>query len=188
MKIVKESLSPSEAVYGFASWLTVRDNPITLSAHHNASIVAELVDEFCKKQELEKPDDNWTDELVPMEESQHFERGLEPFDSMNIGQKSIIRKATNRIMNSVWILAYKELDPDTIEIVGYTRDDDEGYDRERELPKCRIIEDLDRKITNVLIKDKFVQWEPITDKTADHIYYVSNPKHVFDYGKGYLKQ
>ena len=68
-KLVKESLSPSEAVYGYASWLTSRENPITMSSHHEASIVADTVDEFIKKQNLESPRENWTDELIPMRES-----------------------------------------------------------------------------------------------------------------------
>ena len=66
--IIKESLSPSEALYGFGSWLTTRKEPITISSHHNAGIVSELIDEFIKKQELEKPKDHWEDELVPMNE------------------------------------------------------------------------------------------------------------------------
>lgn len=49
MKLVKESLSPSEALYGFGGWLTTRDKPVTIGAKHNAGIVAELIDEFIKK-------------------------------------------------------------------------------------------------------------------------------------------
>jgi len=66
-KLVKESLSPSEAVYGFAGWLTTRDEPITMSAHNDAAIVAELVDEFIKKQRLEEPKDHWEKDLIPMQ-------------------------------------------------------------------------------------------------------------------------
>lgn len=69
MKLVKESLSPSGAVYGFAGWLTTRKDPVIMSSHHDAAIVAELVDEFCKKQKLESPKDHWEDDLIPMNES-----------------------------------------------------------------------------------------------------------------------
>lgn len=69
-KLVKESLSPSEAVYGFAGWLTTRDDPVTMSGKHNAAIVAELVDEYVKKQNFEEPrheeDWNWSKDLVSM--------------------------------------------------------------------------------------------------------------------------
>jgi len=66
MKIVKESLSPSGALYGFGGWLTTRKEPITISSKHNAAIVAELIDKFVKKQKLEDPEDYWEDDLVPM--------------------------------------------------------------------------------------------------------------------------
>lgn len=61
-----ESLSPSEAVYGFASWLTIRDDALKIGAKEDASQVADLVKEFVEKQELEKPRESWTDDLVPM--------------------------------------------------------------------------------------------------------------------------
>ena len=69
-KLVKESLnedlSPSEALYGFGGWLTTRDKPVTMSAKNNAGIVAELIDEFIKKQKLEQPEDHWEDDLISM--------------------------------------------------------------------------------------------------------------------------
>ena len=65
-KIVKEELSPSESLYGFAGWLTTRNEPITISSKHNAAIVAELVDDFIKKQKLKNPRDNWEKNLISM--------------------------------------------------------------------------------------------------------------------------
>lgn len=69
-KLVRESLSPSEAVYGFAGWLTTRDDVVTMSGHDDAAIVAELVDEYVKKQNLDEPryeeDWDWSDDLIPM--------------------------------------------------------------------------------------------------------------------------
>lgn len=41
-------LTATEALYGFAGWLTSRDQSVTLSAHHSASSAAELVAEFVK--------------------------------------------------------------------------------------------------------------------------------------------
>ena len=66
MKLVRESLSASGALYGFGGWLTTRDKPITVSAKHNAAIVAELIDKFIKKQKLEKPEEHWENDLIPM--------------------------------------------------------------------------------------------------------------------------
>jgi hypothetical protein len=57
-------LSASEAVYGFAAWLTTRYEPVTLSARHDAGIVARLVSEFCKVNNLPEPRDHWEENLT----------------------------------------------------------------------------------------------------------------------------
>jgi hypothetical protein len=48
-------LTPSEAVYGFSAWLTMRPKAITLSARHDASGIAALVDQFCKANGFDAP-------------------------------------------------------------------------------------------------------------------------------------
>ena len=45
-------LTATEALYGFAGWLTSRDEAVTLSRHHDAAIVADLVAEFIKANDL----------------------------------------------------------------------------------------------------------------------------------------
>ena len=40
-----------------------------MSAKHDAGIVAELIDEFIKKQKIEEPEDHWDNDLIPMYES-----------------------------------------------------------------------------------------------------------------------
>ncbi len=57
-------LSGSEAVYGFAAWLTCRDEPVKASARHDAAVWAELVDEFCKVNRLVKPRKMWAELLT----------------------------------------------------------------------------------------------------------------------------
>lgn len=57
-------LTASEAVYGFASWLTTRKARTVMSSADNASPVAELVDEFCKANDLAAPRDEWTRNLT----------------------------------------------------------------------------------------------------------------------------
>lgn len=57
------TLLPSEAVIGFASWLTVRQEPITLGAAHLASPAADLVERFCKSQGLAPCREDGTDRL-----------------------------------------------------------------------------------------------------------------------------
>ena len=64
-----ETLSGSEALYGFAGWLTGRDQKTIMSAKDNAASIAELVDKFIKKQNLEEPREHWEDELISMNET-----------------------------------------------------------------------------------------------------------------------
>jgi hypothetical protein len=49
------AMSASEALYGFAGWLTSLEKPVTLSAGHDAGIAARLVDEYCKANSLPDP-------------------------------------------------------------------------------------------------------------------------------------
>ena len=49
---MEHKLTATEALFGFMGWLTTRDKPVTLSAVHDASAAAELVNQFCKENEL----------------------------------------------------------------------------------------------------------------------------------------
>ncbi len=54
-----DKLTASEAVYGFAGWLTTRAEKTVMSASDDAAPIAELVDEFCKKHSLTDPREGW---------------------------------------------------------------------------------------------------------------------------------
>ena len=56
-------LSASEAVFGFAGWLTTREEKTTLSCRHDAAPIANLVAEFCKNNNLNEPRDGWENNL-----------------------------------------------------------------------------------------------------------------------------
>jgi len=58
------TLNPSEAVYGFAAWLTCRDEKIVMSASDNAAPIADLVQRFCEKNNLPDVSEHWTDNLT----------------------------------------------------------------------------------------------------------------------------
>lgn len=77
--IVKESLleklSPAGALYGFGGWITTRYEPVTVGAYEDAAIVAELIDEFIKKQGIDEPEDGWEKDLIPMEKQIKKEKG-----------------------------------------------------------------------------------------------------------------
>jgi hypothetical protein len=52
-------ISASEALYGFMGWLTSLEQPVTFSGHHCASTGADLVDEYCKMNNLTEPREGW---------------------------------------------------------------------------------------------------------------------------------
>ena len=59
-----DKLIASEAVYGFAAWLTCRKQRITISASDNAAQVADLVNQFCCENNLIEPRDGWENNLI----------------------------------------------------------------------------------------------------------------------------
>ena len=61
---MSEQLSASEALYGFAGWLTSRAEKTVMSARDAAAPIAELVDQFCKENSLTEPREDWSGRLV----------------------------------------------------------------------------------------------------------------------------
>lgn len=58
------SLTGSEAIYGFCSWLTTRDKKTIMSSSNDAGIIAELIETFCDENNLRDPRENFTDYLT----------------------------------------------------------------------------------------------------------------------------
>ena len=58
-----EKLTASEAVFGFAGWLTTRKEAIILSYKHNCAPIADLIQQFCDENDLDEPRDNYADYL-----------------------------------------------------------------------------------------------------------------------------
>ncbi|MCE3234023.1 MAG: hypothetical protein K0Q50_203 [Vampirovibrio sp.] len=52
---MSERVTASEALYGFAAWLTSRARPVTFSANHDAAPAADLVAEYVKANTLPDP-------------------------------------------------------------------------------------------------------------------------------------
>ena len=62
--IVENEMNAAEALYGFAAWLTTRDEKVVASSVHDSSIWADLVDRFIKHNNLSPVrDDVWPDNL-----------------------------------------------------------------------------------------------------------------------------
>lgn len=76
-------------------------------------------------------------------------------------------KAVKRIIGSVWTVEYKLVDKDKVEIIKYTREDEEGYRREDQLPTGFMTETEERIVVNLVV--------------AGTAYTIVNPKHIFDY-------
>jgi len=64
----KKKLSASEALYGFAAWLTSLERPVTFSTQHEAGVGAELLRAFCEANGLAEPREDWTASLVTPED------------------------------------------------------------------------------------------------------------------------
>jgi len=96
--------------------------------------------------------------------------------------KNEIIKATHRIIDSVWTLEYEIVSKDSIRILNYSRDDIEGYNKEKELPQCRIIENPNgRIIESVLVRNEFKPFDWVNANNADFNYTVVNPQYIFSY-------
>ena len=59
-----EGTGASEAIYGFASWLTTRHERTVISSKDDASVIADLVAEFCKANRFAEPRAGWADALI----------------------------------------------------------------------------------------------------------------------------
>ena len=59
-----KELNPSEAVYGFAGWLTTREEETRMGANHNCAIVADLVKIFCEANSLLDVSEDWPNNLI----------------------------------------------------------------------------------------------------------------------------
>jgi hypothetical protein len=64
LDILPLGLSASEAVVGFAAWLTTRAEAVTFGAGYDAAIAAELVKEFCEANKLAEPREGWAQKLT----------------------------------------------------------------------------------------------------------------------------
>lgn len=80
---VGDHLSASEALFGFAAWRTTRDEAITLSGHHDAGAAADVVGEFCERNNLIEPRRDWTDGLVYPESAELSDIKLEKISGVS---------------------------------------------------------------------------------------------------------
>lgn len=86
--------------------------------------------------------------------------------------------ATNRLIDSVWTMAYEIKDNHVI-IHSYDRDNAIGYEQEKNLPQFSMIEGDKRIVTGVIISEEYQAFRRDMDDGIE--YTVANPKFVFSY-------
>ena len=94
-------------------------------------------------------------------------------------------KATLRLIDSVWTAEFEVINKTekTVRLIKFSRDDSEGYEKERELPQCTIVETEGRIATELLVRDKYMPFGGWVDSSdCDRKYTIINPKHIFSYG------
>ena len=61
---MSDTLNPSEAIYGFAAWLTSRDEKTVMSASDDAAPIVELIKQFCEVNCLPEVSKQWPNNLI----------------------------------------------------------------------------------------------------------------------------
>ena len=61
---MSDKLTASEAVFGFAGWLTCRKEKTVMSASDNAAPIADLVQQFIDENKLDEPRNGWENNLI----------------------------------------------------------------------------------------------------------------------------
>jgi len=88
-------------------------------------------------------------------------------------------KATKSIIDSVWTLKFIYLGNGKIKIINYGRDDNEGYEKEKELPQCILMEAEKGRIVQSV---KIAPFEYFREGFDDaDILSVINQQNVFSY-------
>ena len=59
-----DNISASEAIFGFAAWLTTRQEKTIMSSKDDAAPIVELINTFCKINKLSPPCDGYEENLT----------------------------------------------------------------------------------------------------------------------------
>jgi len=59
-----KALNQSEAVYGFAAWLTTREEKTVMSAYDDTASIVNLVKQFCEVNHLPEVSEHWPNNLI----------------------------------------------------------------------------------------------------------------------------
>lgn len=85
--------------------------------------------------------------------------------------------ATQRIIDSVWTARYVLLPNDTVYLLSYSRDDEEGYQVEGLVTSCKLQEYTDEEATA-----KGIDYRTVKTLVIGGVEYpIANPKNIFQY-------
>lgn len=59
-----DSITASEALYGFTAWLSCRKENITLGQSQNPIVIPPLIAAYCKANDLNAPRNNYAEHLI----------------------------------------------------------------------------------------------------------------------------
>ena len=88
-------------------------------------------------------------------------------------------KATKRLINSVWTLDFEVVGPNRAKVIAFSRDDVEGYEKEKELNRHQTDEGEGRILKGFWVSP-YKPFDYVASVDGEY-YTVENPKHVFDY-------
>ncbi len=95
--------------------------------------------------------------------------------------KQATRKATERLIDSVWTIEFLINEEGKAVIVKLCRDDKEGYEKEKEFMRGAVIEDHERTAVKLCLRpyENFGGW--CNESNCTESYEIANPKHIFEY-------
>ncbi len=91
------------------------------------------------------------------------------------------RKATERLIDSVWTIEFFINEEGKADIAKFSRDDKEGYAMEKHLMQGRIIEDDKRMAKKLVLRpyEPFNGWA--NESNCTESYEIANLRHIFSY-------
>lgn len=90
-----DKITAAEAVYGFAAWLTTRDEITNVGSSQDSSTIAKLCEQFVKENNLNQPRDGWENNLIhPSGECSHG--NIEDSHVSSVTQEQIVEPPKQR--------------------------------------------------------------------------------------------
>lgn len=90
--------------------------------------------------------------------------------------------ATKRRINSVWTVVYEHTTAGKVRILKYSRDIEAGYEREKDLPRCSLVETGERVVTHLILAPYADSRYCASEVSGAETFEVENPQFVFSYG------